>query len=104
MPPKTIYIGKDKEKDHYELLELLEKRTLSFSKWVELQTTQELKMEKLRQTPAAAMWRCYHPKIKLAQKSCGLDVCPMQDWSLGPVAKERVFAAAQPKCLFRIKP
>ena len=102
MPAKTIYIQKGTPLD--EFLIMLEKRDLTFSEWANDKVVQEVKAENLRSQPVKTMWRCYHPKIKLAQKTCSLEVCPMQDWSLGPVAKERVFAAAQPKCLFRIKP
>ena len=99
MPNKTIYIAD--EKKLYDLLMLLEKRELSFSKWVDIKITETVKAEEQRKQPDKTNWICYHPKIKIAKKVCVLENCPMIDLTYGKVAQERQFAKSGAHCIFR---
>ena len=102
MPNKTIYIHS--EKNLCDLLEVLEKRGLKFSTWVNLKITEELKCESFRTAKPGTLWLCDRGKNKIKQANCTVENCPVLDITCGRVAQEREFAAKQPNCLFKKKP
>ena len=98
---KCIYIQNGTPLD--EFLIILEKRELTLSNWVNDKIVQEVKAERLKKEPVKVVRRCNHPRIKIANKNCGVEVCPLLDRTYGKTAQERQFIKVEEFCVFRVK-
>ena len=85
-------------------MDLLEKRNLSFSHWVNDQMTQEVKKNQQIADKPQKVFVCGHGRNRTTKPNCSYLVCPVIDKSLGQLGQEREFARMQPICVLKKKP